>query len=249
MSVPRGGGGGGAPAHGRFPGLVAQPWSTDRIGQQGSSYGGLTSYRAAALQPPHLVAIAPACPGQPLRGQSVPGRDLGDIQHGTDRPAAGCDPAKEQPPGTLLARWDRWLDGDHSAPLPDARFTSAALSEDTVLAGSVRLRLNTALSAPDANFYVQLDDIAPDGTATQVNDGFLLASHRVSDSAPQPVRVGTPTGHTVKVWPQHWRFAEGHRLRLTVSGGDPTMLKAPDPVQVTVNTVNSYADFPFRTAR
>ena len=39
--------------------MAAQPWSNGRIGQTGFSYGGMTSYRVAALQPPHLVAIAP----------------------------------------------------------------------------------------------------------------------------------------------------------------------------------------------
>ncbi|KXX60337.1 CocE/NonD family hydrolase [Rhodococcus sp. LB1] len=39
--------------------LAAQPNSNGRIGQMGSSYGSITSYRAAALKPPHLTTIVP----------------------------------------------------------------------------------------------------------------------------------------------------------------------------------------------
>lgn len=35
------------------------PWSNGRVGQTGISYGGITSYKAAAAAPPHLKAVAP----------------------------------------------------------------------------------------------------------------------------------------------------------------------------------------------
>lgn len=39
--------------------LATQPFSDGRIGQFGGSYGGFTSYQAAAERPPHLLATAP----------------------------------------------------------------------------------------------------------------------------------------------------------------------------------------------
>lgn len=39
--------------------LARQPFSTGKVGQTGGSYGGMTSYRVARLNPPHLEAIAP----------------------------------------------------------------------------------------------------------------------------------------------------------------------------------------------
>ncbi|MEU3619523.1 CocE/NonD family hydrolase [Streptomyces sp. NPDC006872] len=39
--------------------LARQPNSTGDVGQMGQSYGSISSYRAAALQPPHLRAIIP----------------------------------------------------------------------------------------------------------------------------------------------------------------------------------------------
>ncbi|MFJ2211144.1 CocE/NonD family hydrolase [Streptomyces sp. NPDC101062] len=39
--------------------LARQPYATGDVGQMGESYGSITSYRAAALKPPHLRAIIP----------------------------------------------------------------------------------------------------------------------------------------------------------------------------------------------
>lgn len=39
--------------------MAVQPFSSGRVGQYGQSYGGMSSYRVAALRPPHLCAIAP----------------------------------------------------------------------------------------------------------------------------------------------------------------------------------------------
>jgi hypothetical protein len=42
--------------------LGTQPWSTGKVGMAGGSYVGITQLLAAAQQPPHLAAIAPAVP-------------------------------------------------------------------------------------------------------------------------------------------------------------------------------------------
>ena len=39
--------------------IAAQSWSTGKVGQVGTSYGGITSMRVAALAPPHLAAVIP----------------------------------------------------------------------------------------------------------------------------------------------------------------------------------------------
>ena len=387
--------------------LATQGWSDGRIGQQGESYGGFTSYRVAALQPPHLVAIAPqqaqddfyadnpypggiwttpgvtdtgALNGWPLDAQIYSGLRINSAQewalwksHPTqdafwDQIAVdtkyddikvpilaaggwqdmyfqksmianysalkdhtwitygpwkhtylydydGCTPLTcatqdAMPPGALLAWWDHWLKQDASAPLPESRFTtyegpvgtgagwqqladwppadvsderlypgtggrltsaeadsaeasftqpaliqlpgtsvsftSTALTSDQVLAGSVHLHLTAKLSAKDANFYAQVIDVSPNGTETQVSHGFLLASHRLSDRSPSAVTPGVQTTFDFDVWPQNWRFAAGHRIRLTVSGGNPLLLSPRPPVKVTLSTGGSYVDFPFR---
>jgi hypothetical protein len=49
----------GRDAHDLIEWMAAQPFSTDRVGMYGESFGGQTSYAAAREQPEHLIAIAP----------------------------------------------------------------------------------------------------------------------------------------------------------------------------------------------
>jgi predicted acyl esterase len=382
--------------------LAAEPWSTGRIGQEGFSYGGFTSLRVAALQPPHLVAIAPLSaqdnlylddpykggmwdPAQPpwptlaqalsggriqaaaeialwrshptwdafwqqiaistkyaqiqvpvlatggwedtLLGPGAIGNYLGLKSHDWTIygpwphanpfafPGAQSLPPDPVPPGALLALWDRWLLHLQHAPLPSSHFTSfeepqgtsagwqqlgdwppsdvhatklaltsdgrlsqkaasddvsfqepalaqlailpngaatfdsGVLAGDSVVAGSVDVHLHAILDQPDANFDVQLLDVAPDGTATLVKHGYLRASHRLSHSDPTPVVPGQPTDFDIPVIPDDWRFAAGHRLRIVISGGDPTQIEPlPYPVTTTILTGRraSYAVFPLR---
>lgn len=39
--------------------IAAQSWSTGKVGQVGTSYGGITTMRVAGLAPPHLAAVIP----------------------------------------------------------------------------------------------------------------------------------------------------------------------------------------------
>jgi predicted acyl esterase len=90
---------------------------------------------------------------------------------------------------------------------------------------------------------VKLSDVAPDGSSTLIQDGFLRASHRLYDKkrtvyAPgRPKRVLQPfhwhdqehlaplqTDKTyryeIEIWPTAKRFAAGHRLRITFYSAD-----------------------------
>ena len=70
-------------------------------------------------------------------------------------------------------------------------YNSAPFIHDTVLTGQIGIHLVAAASAPDANLYAEIFDVAPDGKATFVDDGALKASHRFSNVHPTPL---TPEG-------------------------------------------------------
>lgn len=126
--------------------------------------------------------------------------------------------------------------GEATAAGASLTFTTAALDRDHVLIGHASLSLRARLSAPDANFYVQLLDVDAADKESVVNDGFLKASHRKSHVEPELVPVGVATDYTVAIRPQHYRFAKGHRVRLRVWGGASNALVQPPPVDVTVET-------------
>ncbi len=121
-------------------------------------------------------------------------------------------------------------------------FSSPPLERDRVLLGHARLTLRATLSAADANFYVELLDVAPGGEERLVNDGFLKASTRDSKTQPTPVQVGQPVDYAIAIRPQHHRFVAGHRVRLRVSGGPKESLAQPAAVDVEVQTAGSALD-------
>lgn len=375
--------------------LAAQPFSDGRMGQFGGSYGGFTSYQAAAEQPPHLLATAPMIPPGSLyhdviypggiktteRGiidawpvtaellslgrinadaeyatnrahptfdaywqeRSMYGRvdaiqvpiltigawndgnfragTLADIEAGISKTwaiygqwehrspvalEAPCDSCVTEPlpSGVLLAWFDHWVKQLPNVPLPleplfiseegprgvgqgwrelswnsainptpsyhlgadntlssDATatgsisfrepldpteaggsvvFTTTPLDRDHVLAGHPTLHLRATLSASDANFYVELIDVQPNGEESLVNDGFLKASHRSSNTTPEPAIPGSPLDYVIAIRADHYRFAAGNRLRIRISGGDSMSLVPPEEsVEVTLETGNS----------
>lgn len=112
-------------------------------------------------------------------------------------------------------------------------FDTAPVAEDFVLAGRLLVRLKAAINATDANLKVRMYDVAPDDAATLITDGELKASHRRSHEKPAPVTPGEVTAFPIELWPMHWRFRAGHRLRLQLSGGESTQY-VPEPGRVTV---------------
>jgi uncharacterized protein len=131
--------------------------------------------------------------------------------------------------------------GEATTPGSALTFTSGPLARDHVLLGHASLALRAQLTAPDANFYVQLLDVDGGDKEALVNDGFLKASHRNSHVEPEFVQVGTSVDYKIAIRPQHYRFAKGHRVRIRLWGGANNALAQPAPVDVSVETRSTQA--------
>ena len=116
-------------------------------------------------------------------------------------------------------------------------WTSAPLTGDLDVVGEIELVLDATSTAPDTAWIVVLQDVAADGTASNVTAGYLRAGLREVDAArsrigaPElPCRsfVAVPIGETVRyrvpLVATARRFAAGHCLRLLITGDD----QAPD---------------------
>jgi predicted acyl esterase len=123
-------------------------------------------------------------------------------------------------------------------------FSTAALDRDHVLIGHPTLELRAKLSAPDANFYVQLLDVDASDKETLVNDGFLKASHRASHTTPEPAPVGEAIDYKLAIRAQHYRFVKGNKLRIRLWGGAKADLVQPAAVDVTLDTAHSRLTLP-----
>jgi predicted acyl esterase len=129
-------------------------------------------------------------------------------------------------------------------------FTTGPLADDSELAGAARVHLRAALSAPDGRFVVKVEDVAPDGKVVAVTDGYLLASHRDGDDHEVAVTPGRFDDYEVSIRPTHWRFAQGHRLRIAVTSGDVPLLLPDASTGSTVSIAHgaggSWVDLPLR---
>ncbi|MEO3796127.1 CocE/NonD family hydrolase C-terminal non-catalytic domain-containing protein [Nonomuraea sp. B10E15] len=88
------------------------------------------------------------------------------------------------------------------------------------MAGDVTAKVRAAFSATDGNIAVVVEDVAPDGTAVRITQGWLKAGHRFGHHRAVPVRPGKTYDLEIRTWPTHYRLPAGHSLRVTVSSDD-----------------------------
>jgi predicted acyl esterase len=126
-----------------------------------------------------------------------------------------------------------------------ARFTSAPFESETELTGPLALHLWVSASKPDADLFVVVRNVGPDGeevtyqgaipTAHHVAAayGWLRLSHRALDedaSTPwqpvhthvglAPVTPGEPVAVDVEIWPTSVVLGPGHRLAVEIRAHD-----------------------------
>ncbi|MFF5262923.1 CocE/NonD family hydrolase [Actinomadura viridis] len=107
-------------------------------------------------------------------------------------------------------------------------YTSPELTADTHVTGPISVELYASSSARDTDWTAKLVDVAPDGTARNLNNGILRASFRESSTRPTPIRPGKVYKYTIKIWPTSNLFKAGHRIRLDISSSDFPQY-APNP--------------------
>jgi putative CocE/NonD family hydrolase len=101
-----------------------------------------------------------------------------------------------------------------------AVFTGPALTEPLEILGRPRLVLWAESEAEAITFTARLCDVAPDGSSALVTKGILNATHRDSHSDPAPLVPGKVYELSIELDATSWRFAPGHRLRLSISNAD-----------------------------
>lgn len=123
-------------------------------------------------------------------------------------------------------------------------FDSPPLREPMELLGFVRAHLFAAADAPQANWIVRLNDLAPDGTSYVVTYGFLNGTHRRSHVAPEALPLGDPVELDFKLFCTAYRFDPGHRIRVVVTNAYfPVVWPSPYPMTTTLFTGGDKASY------
>lgn len=123
-------------------------------------------------------------------------------------------------------------------------YTSNALPDDTEITGQPIIALRAASNRTDGNFFVYLEDVAPDGRVTYLTEGELRAIDRKLSTQRSPYRTTYPyrsfseedaeplvPGRFVSlVFPLEATsvlIRAGHRLRVAIAGADKGFVRVP----------------------
>ena len=114
-------------------------------------------------------------------------------------------------------------------------WTTDPLEAPTEVTGWPSLNFWASATAPDTDFVVEITDVAPDGTSTQVARGWLNAQRYFDRSNPEPLVPGQIYQFEAELWPISYVFQPGHRIRVALSGSDfPSAAPNPHPATVTI---------------
>lgn len=174
--------------------------------------------------------------------EDKPARDFGsdrwrqDLRHGSGK----------------AARWRSMI--ALSAPIhyPDRRtvehlvthYTTKPLTQELIVAGHPILHLWVESDRKDFDIFAYLEDVSPSGAVHYITEGCLRASHRKlspqaapyqtflpyrtfthADASPMPIH--TRVELIIDLLPTAYRFAPGHRLRISLAGTDADHFAPP----------------------
>ncbi|HUI41076.1 MAG TPA: CocE/NonD family hydrolase [Terriglobia bacterium] len=120
-------------------------------------------------------------------------------------------------------------------------YDSAPFSQPVAILGLPRAFLRASATAPLADWFVRLSDVAPDGAATLITGGGLNGAQRNSASRPADLEAGKVYSLAVPLHFTSWVFPAGHRIRVAVSNALWPMIW-PTPFTMTTRLELGGAD-------
>lgn len=99
-------------------------------------------------------------------------------------------------------------------------YSTAPLSNDLEVTGTIDLTLYAASSAPDTDFSATLIDVHPNGSAINICEGIVRARFRESYEAPTLIDPGAIYEYKIRLWETSNVFKAGHRVRIEISSSN-----------------------------
>ena len=170
------------------------------------------------------------------------GGRLSDIETGADAVEAGADRLLVDP--TVGLANGLWSGGVQFGLTADQRsdealsltYTSQPLDAPVSILGRARADLFVSSDVDVLGVAVSLSDVDPDGRSHLVAKGMLNGTRRASLTDPQRLDPGVVVPLAVQVDATGWRFAAGHRIRVSIAGADwPNVWPTPVPATLAVH--------------
>ncbi|HUO15327.1 MAG TPA: CocE/NonD family hydrolase [Verrucomicrobiae bacterium] len=115
-------------------------------------------------------------------------------------------------------------------------YDSAPLQNDVAILGRPRAFLRASATAPLADWFARLSDVAPDGTVTQITGAGVNGAQRDSMTEPQDLVPGKTYSLNIEMHLTSWVFPKGHRIRVAISNALwPMMLPTPYPMTTSLD--------------
>jgi predicted acyl esterase len=113
--------------------------------------------------------------------------------------------------------WGELLTDQRPVDAFSLTYDSAVLKSDLTILGRPHALLRASSSAPLADWFARLSDVAPDGTVTQVTGAGLNGSQRESASDPKDLVPNQTYPLDIEMHLATWTFTKGHKIRLSIS--------------------------------
>jgi len=155
---------------------------------------------------------------------------------GQDTPGSAVHTLKYVPSAGVEAGfwWGELTTDQRPADAFSLVYDSAPLEKETAILGRPRAILNASATAPLANWFARLSDVAPDGAVSLVAGGGLAGAQRDSAAEPTVLEPGRLYPLQVEMHVTSWVFARGHRIRLAISNALWPMIW-PTPYAMTTS--------------
>jgi predicted acyl esterase len=131
---------------------------------------------------------------------------------------------------------DIWWGELNTDQRPDDSFSlvydSAPLPANTAILGMPEIVSQASATAPQADWFARLSDVAPDGTVTMITGAGQNGAQRASASDPRDLEPGKAYRLDFKMHFTSWVFPRGHKIRLAISNAMWPMIW-PTPYSMT----------------
>jgi len=111
-------------------------------------------------------------------------------------------------------------------------YDSEPLGKDTAVLGWPKVFLEVSASAPLADWFARLSDVAPDGTVTLITGAGQSGAQRESAANPRDLEFNRKFELPIELHVTSWVFQPGHRIRLAISNALWPMIW-PTPYKMT----------------
>jgi len=113
-------------------------------------------------------------------------------------------------------------------------YDSPPLQNEVAILGRPHALLRASATAPLADWFARLSDVAPDGTVTQITGAGLDGAQRESMSEPRDLEPGKMYPLDIEMHLTSWVFPKGHRIRIAISNALWPMI-VPTPYSMTTS--------------